>query len=256
MTQILARTSSRLDGRHRMQMTPKLYMYTIVPIGVFYSLSLVCSNEVYLYLNVAFIQMLKGTAPVAVLIALSSLGLESPNISRILNLCVIVFGVGLTSLGEIEFQLWGFLLQIAAVFFEAFRLAFTQKLLKDEKYKMDPLVSLYYFAPCCAGMICMLGLFMMGLAGERTRITWEEVNAVGVGHWILNGLLAIGLNVASVLLIGKTSSLILTLCGVLKSICLMVASVIIWSTVVTPMQFIGNFIAMGGLVYYNLGGKK
>ncbi|KAL9580023.1 MAG: hypothetical protein Q9212_004740 [Teloschistes hypoglaucus] len=195
MTQILARTSSRLDGRHRMQMTPKLYMYTIVPIGVFYSLSLVCSNEVYLYLNVAFIQMLKGTAPVAVLIALSFLGLESPTIPKILNLCIIVFGVGLTSFGEIEFQLWGFLLQIAAVFFEAFRLAFTQKLLKDEKYKMDPLI-------------------------------------------------------------GKTSSLILTLCGVLKSICLMVASVIIWSTVVMPMQFIGNFIAMGGLVYYNLGGKK
>lgn len=34
-------------------------MRAIVPIGVLYSLSLVCSNLPYLYLNVAFIQMLK-----------------------------------------------------------------------------------------------------------------------------------------------------------------------------------------------------
>lgn len=58
-TQILARFSTVLDGRHLVRMTPKLYVRAIVPIGVFYSLSLVCSNLPYLYLSVAFIQMLK-----------------------------------------------------------------------------------------------------------------------------------------------------------------------------------------------------
>ena len=59
MTQILARTTSILDGRHKMQMKPILYIRTVVPIGLFYGLSLVSSNEVYLHLSVAFIQMLK-----------------------------------------------------------------------------------------------------------------------------------------------------------------------------------------------------
>ena len=40
-------------------MTGKVYFRAIVPIGVLYSLSLVCSNLTYLYLSVAFIQMLK-----------------------------------------------------------------------------------------------------------------------------------------------------------------------------------------------------
>ena len=59
MTQIVARTSSVLDGRHSIPMTPGLYMRAILPIGVLYSFSLVCSNLPYLYLSVAFIQMLK-----------------------------------------------------------------------------------------------------------------------------------------------------------------------------------------------------
>lgn len=145
---------------------------------------------------------------------------------------------------------------------------------------MDPLVSLYYFAPCCAGMIAA-----MGIRGEWRSIRWEAVQ--GVGWWMLaaNGLVAMGLNVASVFLvsltlssfsdfhlrpsvcnpctlylrckqIGKTSSLVLTLCGVAKSISLIGASTVIWGTVVTPIQFVGNGIAMAGLVYYNVGGEK
>ncbi|KAL8770982.1 MAG: hypothetical protein Q9209_003401 [Squamulea sp. 1 TL-2023] len=195
--------------------------------------------------------MLKGTAPIAVLFALSSLRLESPNLSKLLNLSIIVFGIVLASLGEIHFQISGFLFQMSAVVFEAYRLAFIQKLLKDDKYKMDPLVSLYFFAPCCAGMICV-----MGLIGEWPGIRWEEIQAVGAEIWILNGVVAMGLNVAGVLLIGKTSSLVLTLCGVLKNITLIGASMILWGTVVTPIQFVGNGIAMTGLVYYNLGGEK
>lgn len=58
-TQVLARTTSLLDGRHKIKMTRAFYMRAVVPIGLLYSGSMVCSNLVYLYLNVAFIQMLK-----------------------------------------------------------------------------------------------------------------------------------------------------------------------------------------------------
>jgi hypothetical protein len=59
MTQVLARTTTLLDGRKTVKMTGKVYLRAILPIGVLYSLSLVCSNQTYLYLSVAFIQMLK-----------------------------------------------------------------------------------------------------------------------------------------------------------------------------------------------------
>lgn len=40
-------------------MTGRVYLRAIVPIGLLFSLSLICGNLTYLYLSVAFIQMLK-----------------------------------------------------------------------------------------------------------------------------------------------------------------------------------------------------
>lgn len=59
MTQLLARTTNLLDGRKSVKMTGRVYLRAIVPIGLFFSLSLICGNVTYLYLSVAFIQMLK-----------------------------------------------------------------------------------------------------------------------------------------------------------------------------------------------------
>ena len=59
MTQILARTTTLLDGRKKVKMTGRIYLRAIMPIGLFFSLSLICGNLTYLYLSVAFIQMLK-----------------------------------------------------------------------------------------------------------------------------------------------------------------------------------------------------
>jgi hypothetical protein len=59
MTQILARTTNLLDGLKTVPMDGRTYLHAIVPIGAFFCLSLICSNQAYLYLSVAFIQMLK-----------------------------------------------------------------------------------------------------------------------------------------------------------------------------------------------------
>jgi hypothetical protein len=59
MTQSLARFTTILDSRKKVPMTGRVYLRAIVPIGLFFSLSLICGNQAYLHLSVAFIQMLK-----------------------------------------------------------------------------------------------------------------------------------------------------------------------------------------------------
>lgn len=56
--------------------------------------------------------------------------------------------------------------------------------------------------------------------------------------------------------IGRTSALVLTLSGVLKDILLVLASMLIFKDPVSPLQAFGYSIALGGLVYYKLGGEK
>ena len=71
MTQLLARTTTLLDGRKTVKMTGRIYLRAIVPIGAFFSLSLICGNMTYLYLSVAFIQMLKVGSCLQVALACS-----------------------------------------------------------------------------------------------------------------------------------------------------------------------------------------
>ncbi|KAL1835861.1 hypothetical protein VTJ49DRAFT_5969 [Mycothermus thermophilus] len=142
-TQVLARTTRLLDGRRNVKMTGRLYLRAIVPIGLLYSASLVCSNMVYLYLSVAFIQMLKAAAPVAVLLTAWAWRVEEPSLRRLVNILFIVAGVALASVGEIDFSWTGFLYQLGGTVFEAVRLIMIQVLLSGDSaaQKMDPLVS-------------------------------------------------------------------------------------------------------------------
>ncbi|RQM05420.1 hypothetical protein DH86_00001961 [Scytalidium sp. 3C] len=136
------------------------------------------------------------------------------------------------------------------IVFEAIRLVMVQRLLSSAEFKMDPLVSLYYFAPVCAIMNFVVALFW-----EIPDLKMADIYAVGITTLFANAGCAFLLNVSVVFLIGKTSGLVLTLCGVLKDILLVVASMLIWGTVITPLQCFGYSIALGGLVYYKLGAE-
>ncbi|KAK4697239.1 hypothetical protein P7C71_g802, partial [Lecanoromycetidae sp. Uapishka_2] len=264
MTQIMARTTTLLDGRKTVKMTGRVYLRAIVPIGAMFSLSLICGNLTYLYLSVAFIQMLKvsqdgmmlmlrppadyvnqATTPVAVLFAGWVMGVEKADLKVLFNVSFIVIGVIIASFGEIKFVLIGVLFQLGGIVFEATRLVMVQRLLSSAEYKMDPLVSLYYFAPICAIMN-----FCVALIFEIPKISMAEIQ--NVGPWILlsNAMVAFALNVS---VIGRTSGLVMTLCGVLKDILLVAASIAIWGTPISGLQYFGYSIALCGLVYYRVG---
>lgn len=162
----------------------------------------------------------------------------------------------------------GFLYQVGGIVFEATRLVMVQRLLSSAEFKMDPLVSLYYFAPACAIMNGLTALFI-----EVPKMTLADVEKVGYLTLIINAMIAFLLNVSVVFLvcalfkqksdslltkiqIGKTSSLVMTLSGVLKDILLVVASMMIFHDPVSGLQAFGYSIALGGLVYYKLGSDK
>ncbi|KAF2495389.1 TPT-domain-containing protein [Lophium mytilinum] len=250
MTQILARFTTILDSRKKVPMTGRVYLRAIVPIGVFFSLSLICGNQAYLYLSVAFIQMLKATMPVVLLLATWGLGVAPPNMKTLGNVSFIVVGVIIASLGEIKFDMTGFLYQCGGIVFEAIRLVMVQRILSSAEFKMDPLVSLYYYAPACALMNGFVCLIM-----EAPRLTMADIQMVGGFVLFANALVAFLLNVSVVFLIGKTSSLVLTLSGVLKDILLVFASMFLFGDPVSLLQAFGYGIALCGLVYYKLGAE-
>lgn len=114
----------------------------------------------------------------------------------------------------------GFLYQVGATGFEATRLVLVERLLSDPKYKMDPMVSLYYYAPICT--------ILNGLAALVV-----EVPQMNMANIIANTLPAkrfarfAPTNQPTHPHIGKSSPHLLTLCGVLKDIVVVAAFILI-----------------------------
>ncbi len=113
-----------------------------------------------------------------------------------LNVSFIVIGVVIASIGEIKFVFIGFLFQLGGICFEAIRLVMVERLLSSAEYKMDPLVSLYYFAPVCAVMN-----FCVSIVFEIPHMSLAEVYNVGLFTLLANAMIAFALNVSVVFLV-------------------------------------------------------
>ncbi|KAG9240097.1 DUF250 domain membrane protein [Calycina marina] len=244
-TQILSRTTSLIEPSP--EMCPRFYTKAILPTGLCFSMSLILSNKVYLYLSVSFIQMLKAIGPVATLGACWSMGIRNPepSLQVLLTLLVIVCGVAISSLGELRFVLVGFLIQGAAVLFEAYKNTLQQILITGQT-RLSTLTLLYYFAPTCTAFN-VIWVLIFELQGLQHR----GASGIGPGIWLLNGVLCFGLNIASVTVIKKTSSLVLTLSGIPKSILLSSMDMMLYRTPITLVQAIGLSIAAAGTYRYS-----
>ena len=83
-----------------------------MPISIFFASGLLCGNNAYSYLSVAYIQMLKSFTPIPMLIMSYILGREKPSLTQFGLIVMITTGVAMTSVGEAEFAIIGFMLQV------------------------------------------------------------------------------------------------------------------------------------------------
>jgi hypothetical protein len=96
-------------------MTRQRFLHSILPISFFYSGSLILGNTAYLYLGVAFIQMLKAFNPVAILLISFTIRIQEPSRKLFAIVLMISTGVAIASFGEGKFVLIGFIIQAIAV---------------------------------------------------------------------------------------------------------------------------------------------
>ncbi|CAL0330506.1 unnamed protein product [Lupinus luteus] len=227
-------------------MSRELYLRSVVPIGLLYSLSLWFSNSAYIFLSVSFIQMLKALMPVAVY----SIGVvfkkETFKSEVMANMVSISLGVAVAAYGEAQFDAWGVTLQLLAVAFEATRLVLIQILLNSKGISLNPITSLYYIAPCCLVFLSIPWLIM-----EYPSLRDNSSFHLDFVIFGTNSTCAFALNLAVFLLVGKTSALTMNVAGVVKDWLLIAFSWSVIKDTVTPLNLIGYGLAFLGVAYYN-----
>ncbi|KAL4062931.1 hypothetical protein J3A83DRAFT_4362985 [Scleroderma citrinum] len=230
-TRVLQRTTHLLDSAKDVHMSKHVFLRSIFPIGLLFSGSLILSNTAYLYLNVAYIQMLKVT--VAILLISWVTRIRERNRKPM----VIALMIALASHGELHFHLYGFLVQAAAV-------------LRSFPLRNSPSPSawiengpsrLHYYTPVCAVINLAVIPFTMGLA------PFYDLARLGPVILISNAIVEFLLNVAAVFLVSAASGLVLTLAGVFK-VGYRSPSVLLYEAPIIPLQILGYSVALSGLV--------
>lgn len=219
----------------------------ITPIAGIYTLSLIFSNFAYLYISVAYIQMLKASMPIVVLFYTVLFKIDTTTPMEISIILLICLGVALTSIGELKFSMVGFLTQMAGISFEGLRLILINITLK--KYNLDSLSLLYYLAPItlCFNLIAFFlyeynSTFVLYIE-NHFFVSFSSFLSLFL-LFLLNALVAFSLNFTSNLLISKTSALVLTLSGIVKDILIVAFSVIFFKSPITLLQMLGYAVSL------------
>ncbi|KAI4342436.1 hypothetical protein MLD38_027064 [Melastoma candidum] len=228
-------------------MTLDIYITSVIPIGAMFAMTLWLGNTAYLYISVAFAQMLKAIMPVAVFVLGVAAGLEVMSCHMLLIMSVISFGVLVASYGEINVNWIGVVYQMGGVVGEALRLIFMEIFVKKKGLKLNPISVMYYVSPCSA-----LCLFIPWIFLEKPRMdadgTWNFQPVV----LILNSLCTFALNLSVFLVITHTSALTIRVAGVVKDwVVVLVSAFLFADTKLTMINLVGYGIAIVGVAAYN-----
>ncbi|XP_050220056.1 probable sugar phosphate/phosphate translocator At3g14410 [Mercurialis annua] len=227
-------------------MTLEVYATSVVPIGAMFAMTLWLGNTAYLYISVAFAQMLKAIMPVAVFVLGVVAGLEVMSCRMLLIMSVISFGVLVASYGEINISWIGVVYQMGGVVGEALRLIFMEILVKRKGLKLNPISMMYYVSPCSA--IC---LFIPWIFLEKPKMDAHEWNFPPL-VLILNSLCTFALNLSVFLVISHTSALTIRVAGVVKDWVVVLLSALLFAdTKLTLINLFGYGIAITGVAAYN-----
>ncbi|CAA6671767.1 unnamed protein product [Spirodela intermedia] len=175
--------------------TSEIYLTSVIPIGAMFAMTLWLGNSAYLYISVAFAQMLKAIMPVAVFILGVAVGLEVMSCRMLFIMSVISFGVIVASYGEVSVSWVGVIYQMGGVIGEALRLIFVEIFVKKKGIRLSSISVMYYVSPC------------------RWTATQLELP---LHILFLNCLCTFALNLSVFLVITHTSALTIRVTGVVR----------------------------------------
>ena len=243
MAFVIVRVLKMVKG---VSMTREAYVQKIVPVGFLFAIVLWLGNSAYVYLSVAFIQMVKALMPCVVYLVGVAFKVESFKTRVMANMVAIAVGVSIASYGELNFHAFGFALLMASIVCEAVRVVSIQLLLTAADIKLNSVTTLYYVSPACFAFLTVPFVFL-----ELPKLLAADDVNVNPAVLLSNATLAFALNVSVYLLIGKTSALTMNVAGVIKDWILIFISSMLFDAPISATQLWGYLLAFAAVCYYN-----
>ena len=217
-----------------------LSMRTFMLMGCVSSTSLAFGQYPYLYLSVAFIQMLKAFSPAYLVLFLYLCGVETPS-WRIVGIILAISACACVACaGEVRLHPIGLALMAAASTSDTIRLVLAQKLLAHNQ--LGPVEALWYTLPYTIAWLVGIALLTEVRAIYERGSIWLMWLHPGMfaGAALAGGVV----NFSSFLLVKRTSSMTVKLLMMVRNAGLVLFSALVLGEETTPLELAGY----GGLV--------
>eukprot|EP00521_Asterionellopsis_glacialis_P011892 CAMPEP_0195294946 /NCGR_PEP_ID=MMETSP0707-20130614/16257_1 /TAXON_ID=33640 /ORGANISM="Asterionellopsis glacialis, Strain CCMP134" /LENGTH=377 /DNA_ID=CAMNT_0040356045 /DNA_START=103 /DNA_END=1236 /DNA_ORIENTATION=+ len=228
-------------------MTTAFYLKRICPIGALSAGTVVFGMTSYLFLTVAFVQMLKAFTPVMTMMGLVLFRLENPSKQVVMCVLSICIGTAIAGYGELNFSLMGVSCMIIAQMFEALKLIFTQIVLQKNKFSL--VETLYYITPTSAACV-----FFFACIIEFPKMTQEDFAkmANNVKPFFLSCVVAIMTNVINTFVVQSSNALVLKLAVTARNALLVLFHAAFMGEEVTGLEVWGYVVSLSGFLSYNI----
>ena len=223
-----------------------------VPCGIVTALDIGLSNLALVRITLTFYTMVKSSTPVFVLGWAYIFKLERITLPLIGVIGIIAAGEFLTVYGEVEFDLWGFLLCLCASLLSGLRWTLVQTLLQT----LDPplestIVTMKIMAPSMFWSMIFLSMVI-----EKPWNKFDDFHTesnpflIVLALGLIGGIIAVCMILCEFWLILRASAIILMIGGVIKELTTISIGVTIFDDKLNLINSLGVLVVFIGVISY------
>jgi drug/metabolite transporter (DMT)-like permease len=241
---LVASGHTRLE-RH---MTFKTWMKQVFPIGFFTAVTYATGNELYLYMSVSFIQMMKSMSPIVVLFLLVAFKLDVLTTPKLVGVATMSAGMLVACHAEPSFNLFGLALMVVGEAAEAMRMVFFQQLLGVAQFGL--IEGLFYTCPANFFFLCV-GVAVFEEGEIKKPENYERVLR-NPGPYLCISALGFLVILTTLGVIQTCGSLTFKAAGQVRNIGIIIVSMAVFGDRVTVTQAMGYAINVVGFCVYQV----
>jgi drug/metabolite transporter (DMT)-like permease len=241
---LVASGHTRLE-RH---MTFKTWMKQVFPIGFFTAVTYATGNELYLYMSVSFIQMMKSMSPIVVLFLLVAFKLDVLTTPKLVGVATMSAGMLVACHAEPSFNLFGLALMVVGEAAEAMRMVFFQQLLGVAQFGL--IEGLFYTCPANFFFLC-IGVAVFEEGEIKKPENYERVLR-NPGPYLCISALGFLVILTTLGVIQTCGSLTFKAAGQVRNIGIIIVSMAVFGDRVTVTQAVGYAINVVGFCVYQV----
>lgn len=229
---------------------PRIEKYSIVILslaGALAAFDIAASNVSLIYLSASFYTFLKSASVVFTLVFATLLCIETWSVSIVTTVVLVSLGMFITTYGETNFNLVGFVLVMMSECFAAMRWLLTEIALKGQN--LDAMTIVLYMSP--ASFVSLVPFVVQHEQAELRKLSNWHDSGIFLLLIAFPATLAFLLILVEIYIIKETSSLTLTVFGNLKSVATIVFAVFVFKEETTVLQWVGLVVALTGMIAYS-----